>query len=72
MVSTVIEEKKFNPRLQVSSVDQYIEIMNNLNLPNPSMMDVAVPSNLQLGIDFMINQLNNTLFFLKALSKFEM
>ena len=52
MVSTIIEEKKFNPRLQVSSADQYIEIMNNLNLPNPSMMDVAVPSNLQLGIDF--------------------
>ncbi|MDA7486114.1 MBL fold metallo-hydrolase [Candidatus Pelagibacter ubique] len=59
MVSTIIEEKKFNPRLQVSSVDQYIEIMNNLNLPNPSMMDVAVPSNLQLGIDFNRQKVNN-------------
>ena len=59
MVSTIIEEKKFNPRLQVSSADQYIEIMNNLNLPNPSMMDVAVPSNLQLGIDFNRQKVNN-------------
>ena len=59
MVSTIIEEKKFNPRLQVNSVDQYIEIMNNLNLPNPSMMDVAVPSNLQLGIDFNRQKVNN-------------
>jgi sulfur dioxygenase len=59
MVSTIIEEKKFNSRLQVNSVDQYIEIMNNLNLPNPSMMDVAVPSNLQLGIDFNKQKVNN-------------
>jgi hypothetical protein len=33
--------------------------MNNLNLPNPSMMDVAVPSNLQLGIDFNRQKVNN-------------
>jgi len=33
--------------------------MNNLNLPNPSMMDVAVPSNLQLGIDFNKQKVNN-------------
>jgi rhodanese-related sulfurtransferase len=59
MVSTIIEEKKFNPRLQVSSADQYIEIMNNLNLPNPSMMDVAVPSNLELGINFNKQKVNN-------------
>ena len=59
MVSTIIEEKKFNPRLQVSSPDEYIEIMNNLNLPNPSMMDVAVPSNLKLGIDFNKQKVNN-------------
>src|ERR1700738_3292936 len=42
-VSTIGEEKMFNPRLQVKSVDQYVELMNNLNLPNPKMMDVAVP-----------------------------
>ena len=50
-VSTILEEKKFNPRLQVKSAKEYIEIMNNLNLPNPKLMDVAVPNNLKLGID---------------------
>ena len=45
-VSTIGEEKYFNPRLQVKSVNEYVEIMNNLNLPNPKMMDVAVPYNL--------------------------
>ena len=58
-VSTIIEEKKFNPRLQVSSIDEYVEIMNNLNLPNPKMMDIAVPSNLKLGIDFNRQKVNN-------------
>ena len=33
-VSTIGKEKKFNPRLQVKNVDEYIEIMNNLNLKN--------------------------------------
>ena len=42
-VSTIGEEKAFNPRLQVKSVDEYAELMNNLKLPNPKMMDVAVP-----------------------------
>ncbi len=49
-VSTIWEEKSYNPRLQVSSVDEYAEIMNNLNLPNPQMMDVAVPANLRVGL----------------------
>jgi glyoxylase-like metal-dependent hydrolase (beta-lactamase superfamily II)/rhodanese-related sulfurtransferase len=49
-VSTIGEEKAYNPRLQVDSVEQYVEIMNNLNLPNPKMMDVAVPANLQVGL----------------------
>ena len=40
-------EKKNNPRLQVSSPDQYAEIMDNLNLANPKMMDVAVPANVK-------------------------
>jgi len=48
-VSTIGEERAFNPRLQVENVDQYIELMNGLNLPNPKMMDVAVPANLKLG-----------------------
>ena len=49
-VSTIGEEKAFNPRLQVKSPEQYAELMNNLNLPNPKMMDVAVPANLRQGL----------------------
>jgi len=49
-VSTVGEEKAFNPRLQVRSVEEYVELMNNLNLPNPKMMDVAVPANMKVGL----------------------
>tara|TARA_Y100001970_G_C14196661_1_gene838520 strand:+ start:56 stop:748 length:693 start_codon:yes stop_codon:yes gene_type:complete len=45
--STIANEKENNPRLQVSSVNEYIEIMNNLNLANPKMMDIAVPANLK-------------------------
>ena len=45
--STIGNEIKNNPRLQVSSEDQYIEIMNNLNLANPKMMDIAVPANVK-------------------------
>jgi sulfur dioxygenase len=48
-VSTIGEEKAFNPRLQVKSVDDYVVLMNNLNLPNPKMMDVAVPANMKVG-----------------------
>ena len=50
-VSTIGEEKKFNPRLQVNSAEEYANIMNNLKLPAPKMMDIAVPGNLKLGID---------------------
>src|SRR5262252_5046212 len=49
-VSTIGEEKRFNPRLQVKSADQYAEMMSSLNLPNPKMMDVAVPSNMRQGL----------------------
>ncbi len=50
MVSTIAEERACNPRLQVDSVDQYVEIMASLNLANPKMMDVAVPANLKVGL----------------------
>ena len=46
-VSTIGEEKRNNPRLKVDSVEQYVELMNNLNLQNPKMMDVAVPANIK-------------------------
>jgi sulfur dioxygenase len=49
-VSTIGEEKAFNPRLQVESPDEYAELMNNLKLPNPKMMDVAVPANMRIGL----------------------
>jgi glyoxylase-like metal-dependent hydrolase (beta-lactamase superfamily II)/rhodanese-related sulfurtransferase len=48
-VSTIGEEKAYNPRLQVKSVEQYVDLMNKLNLPNPKMMDVAVPANMKVG-----------------------
>jgi glyoxylase-like metal-dependent hydrolase (beta-lactamase superfamily II)/rhodanese-related sulfurtransferase len=49
-VSTIGEERRFNPRLQVKSVDEYVELMRGLNLPNPKMMDVAVPANMRVGL----------------------
>ena len=49
-VSTIGEEKRCNPRLQVGSEDEYVDLMNGLNLSNPKMMDVAVPANLKIGL----------------------
>ena len=46
-VSTIGNEKKNNPRLKVQSSDQYVELMNNLKLDNPKMMDIAVPANIK-------------------------
>ena len=48
-VSTIGNEKKFNPRLQVSSVCEYVDIMNNLNLSKPNLMDINVARNIKLG-----------------------
>ena len=48
--STIGEEKAFNPRLQVKSINEYVELMNNLKLANPKMMDVAVPANMKVGL----------------------
>ena len=44
--SSIGNEKKHNPRLQVKNAEEYSEIMDNLNLANPQMMDIAVPANL--------------------------
>ena len=49
-VSTIGEEKRYNPRLQVRSVDEYVELMKNLKLPNPKLMDVVVPANMHVGL----------------------
>lgn len=49
-VSTIGEEKQYNPRLQVSSAQEYATIMSELKLAKPKMMDVAVPANLKCGL----------------------
>jgi sulfur dioxygenase len=49
-VTTIGEEKRHNPRLQVKSVDDYAALMASLNLPNPKLMDVAVPTNMRVGL----------------------
>ena len=46
-VSTIGQQKHTNPRLQVKSSNEYVELMNSLNLPNPKMMDIAVPANIK-------------------------
>ena len=48
-VSTIGKEKKQNPRLQVNSVDEYVEIMNNLDLKKPAEIDSNVAKNIRLG-----------------------
>ena len=50
-VSTIGKEKKFNPRLQVNNVEEYVEIMNNLNLKKPAAIDFNVANNLKLGAE---------------------
>ena len=49
-VSTIGEERAHNPRLQVESVQQYVDLMNGLDMPNPRLMDVAVPANRRIGL----------------------
>ena len=46
-VSTIGDEKNNNPRLKVNSPSQYAELMNNLNLPDPKMMEIAVSANIK-------------------------
>lgn len=48
-VSTIGEEKRFNPRLAGKTAAEYAEIMHNLDLPDPKMMDEAIPANLSCG-----------------------
>uniref|UniRef100_A0A4W5L987 Persulfide dioxygenase ETHE1, mitochondrial n=1 Tax=Hucho hucho TaxID=62062 RepID=A0A4W5L987_9TELE len=47
--STVGEERRFNPRL-TKSVEEFVDIMTNLNLPKPAKIDIAVPANLVCGL----------------------
>ena len=48
--STIAEERAWNPRLQVESEAAYVALMNNLHLPSPRLMDIAVPANRACGM----------------------
>jgi sulfur dioxygenase len=48
-VSTIAEEKAYNPRLQVNNAAEYVALMAKLKLPNPKLMDIAVPANRACG-----------------------
>lgn len=45
-VSTIREERRRNPRLQVRSRSEYIALMASLNLAKPARMDEVLPANL--------------------------
>ena len=45
----LVMKKKFNPRLQVRNVDEYVELMSNLNLAKPKLIDINVSRNIKLG-----------------------
>lgn len=49
-VSTIGEEKRWNPRLAGKTQQEYVAIMNSLNLPNPRLMEIAIPANLACGL----------------------
>ncbi|MFQ5534475.1 MAG: MBL fold metallo-hydrolase [Sphingomonadales bacterium] len=49
-VSTIGEERRFNPRLRVSNESEFIALMNSLGLADPKLMDVAVSANLKVGL----------------------
>ena len=58
--STIGEEKKFNPRLQVKSELEYASLMDNLDLPNPKLMDLVLPENSKIGLEQKIIELPET------------
>jgi len=49
-VSSIAQEKNINSRLAGKTRDAFIEIMNNLNLPKPKLIDIAVPANRMCGV----------------------
>lgn len=50
-VSSIMQERTTNPRLAGKTREEFIEIMNNLNLPKPRLIDEAVPANRYCGLD---------------------
>mgnify|MGYP005728639795 CR=1 FL=1 len=53
--STIENEIKFNPRLQVKNVDEYVELMSNLNLAKPKLIDKNVSRNIKLGANLKLS-----------------
>jgi len=49
-VSSIAQEKLINPRLANKTKDEFIDIMQNLNLPKPKLIDIAVPANRKCGV----------------------
>lgn len=49
-VSSIQQERTRNPRLVGNNRDEFIEVMNNLNLPNPRLIDESVPANRLCGL----------------------
>ncbi|HSF71139.1 MAG TPA: MBL fold metallo-hydrolase, partial [Methylotenera sp.] len=49
-VSSVAQEKLSNSRLAGKSLQEFVQIMNSLNLPKPSLIDIAVPANRMCGV----------------------
>jgi len=50
MVSTIGEEKRFNPRIGGDAREEdFVGYMENLGLPHPRLLDIAVPANLHCG-----------------------
>jgi sulfur dioxygenase len=49
-VSTIGEERQYNPRLKVGSKAEYVALMGSLKLDNPKLMDVAIPANVHIGL----------------------
>ncbi|WP_426752714.1 MBL fold metallo-hydrolase [Myxococcus sp. Y35] len=48
-VTSIAEEKQHNPRVAGRSREEFIHIMENLNLPKPRKLDFAVPANRACG-----------------------
>lgn len=49
-ISCIAQEKNSNARLAGKTLDEFVQIMNNLNLPKPKLIDIAVPANRMCGI----------------------
>ncbi|WP_020182413.1 MBL fold metallo-hydrolase [Methylotenera sp. 1P/1] len=50
-VSCIAQEKAINPRLSGKTREAFIALMQQLNLPKPKMIDIAVPANRKCGVD---------------------